>query len=334
MKTSSLGEGQERQLRRPGDADLEPVRGGLVAQARQQPLARAAHRLDAVARPQLLERGERAGHRRRRHPERAGGEDPPRRPRAASRRPAAPRADGRWRATCSTRSGRAARRAAPSCRPGRSASPQRTSSSSSAAPIRSHSARSAAGELGIGELEVAVDVVPDRRDDDRGDVVSPASATAASRRREVVVVVEDRVGVVVGGGPARAGGIDQAPIAVVGAAGDAAPCGRPVGARATVRPSVVASVPFLQNIAQSAWATWSTIVSASSTMRGLGPLRTSPSASCAATAASTGGMAVAEQDRPPRAHQVDVLGAVDVPHAAARAAGEELREVSGHEAAC
>ena len=132
------------------------------------------------------------------------------------------------------------------------------SSSTSAAPIRSHSARMPAGELGVGQLEVALDVVADRRDDDRGDVAAPASATAASSDGEVVVVEEDRVGVVLGRRPARAVRHRPAADAVVGARARTSTLRRPVAERATSAPSVVASVPFLQNIAQSAWATWST----------------------------------------------------------------------------
>ena len=52
---------------------------------------------------------------------------------------------------------------------------------------------------------------------------------------------------------------------------------------------VVASVPFLENIAQSALGTVSTSSSASSTMIGPGPLRQSPRASCRAAASSTRG---------------------------------------------
>lgn len=50
---------------------------------------------------------------------------------------------------------------------------------------------------------------------------------------------------------------------------------------------VVASVPFLAKIAQSACATVSTSSSASSTVRGVGPFTQSPRAAWACTAAST-----------------------------------------------
>src|SRR5207253_750256 len=52
---------------------------------------------------------------------------------------------------------------------------------------------------------------------------------------------------------------------------------------------VVASVPFLENSAQSAWVTRPVSFSASSTMRAVGPLRQSPSAACLRTASSTSG---------------------------------------------
>lgn len=51
----------------------------------------------------------------------------------------------------------------------------------------------------------------------------------------------------------------------------------------------VASVPFLQNIAQAAWPIMPTTDSASSTITPDGPLRQSPSCACARAAASTSG---------------------------------------------
>ena len=64
---------------------------------------------------------------------------------------------------------------------------------------------------------------------------------------------------------------------------------RPVCARAIVQHMVVASVPFLANIAQSACRTVCTSSSARSTMTGPGAFWQSPSAACAAAAASTAG---------------------------------------------
>ena len=51
---------------------------------------------------------------------------------------------------------------------------------------------------------------------------------------------------------------------------------RRVWARAVTRAMEVASVPFLQNIAQSAWVTMPVKASASSTIRPVGPVRVSP----------------------------------------------------------
>jgi len=62
---------------------------------------------------------------------------------------------------------------------------------------------------------------------------------------------------------------------------------RPVAARAIVRASVVASVPFLANMAQSACATVAVSASASSTIRGDGAFWQSASRRCASAAAST-----------------------------------------------
>ena len=59
--------------------------------------------------------------------------------------------------------------------------------------------------------------------------------------------------------------------------------------RATMRLSVVTSVPFLANMAQSAWGTVATNSSPSSTSTGPGPLRQSPWRRCASAAASTTG---------------------------------------------
>ena len=56
---------------------------------------------------------------------------------------------------------------------------------------------------------------------------------------------------------------------------------RRVWARAVVSAMDVASVPFLQNIAQSAWATRAVMASAASTMSAVGPVRVSPLANCA-----------------------------------------------------
>ncbi len=50
---------------------------------------------------------------------------------------------------------------------------------------------------------------------------------------------------------------------------------RRVWARAVTRAMVVASVPFLQNIAQSAWVTMPTKASARSTIRPEGPVMAS-----------------------------------------------------------
>ena len=62
-----------------------------------------------------------------------------------------------------------------------------------------------------------------------------------------------------------------------------------VRARAIVQHMVVASVPVLANIAQSACRTVATSSSARSTRTGPGPFWQSPSAACAVTAASTPG---------------------------------------------
>ena len=51
---------------------------------------------------------------------------------------------------------------------------------------------------------------------------------------------------------------------------------RRVWARAVISAMVVASVPFLQNIAQSAWLTSRVISSASRTISSVGPVRVSP----------------------------------------------------------
>ena len=64
---------------------------------------------------------------------------------------------------------------------------------------------------------------------------------------------------------------------------------RPVPERATVTHTVVASVPFLAKMAQSACSTVSTSNSASSTMRSDGPFWQSASACWRAAAASTAG---------------------------------------------
>ncbi len=50
----------------------------------------------------------------------------------------------------------------------------------------------------------------------------------------------------------------------------------PEWALATIIAMVVASVPFLQKIAQSAWLTWATKASARSTITGAGPVMVSP----------------------------------------------------------
>ena len=89
---------------------------------------------------------------------------------------------------------------------------------------------------------------------------------------------------------------------------------------------VVASVPFLANIAQSAWSTTSTSSSASSTITAPGPFWQSPRARWSRDRGLDGRVAVAEHDRAVAAHEVDVLVAVDVPDAAALARGHELRE--------
>ena len=62
---------------------------------------------------------------------------------------------------------------------------------------------------------------------------------------------------------------------------------RPVAARATARHRLVASVPFLANMAQSAWSTRLVSSSASSTMTPPGPDNVSPRSRCAAAACST-----------------------------------------------
>lgn len=56
-----------------------------------------------------------------------------------------------------------------------------------------------------------------------------------------------------------------------------------------VQHKVVASVPFFWNMAQSAWATVRTSLSASSTIRSDGASRQSPSSAWARAAASTSG---------------------------------------------
>ena len=93
---------------------------------------------------------------------------------------------------------------------------------------------------------------------------------------------------------------------------------RPVCARAIVQHIVVASVPFLANIAQSAWRTVA--------HQQLGQVdhdRARPVLAVAQGGLRRGGglhrrVLVAEHDRAVTAHQVDVLVAVDVPDPRAR----------------
>ena len=120
--------------------------------------------------------------------------------------------------------------------------------------------------------------------------------------------------------------------AVIGAVAPAAILRLPVAPRASVTQVVVASVPFLENIAQSACVTRPTSRSASSTMRSDGPFRQSPCCHLPPRRGVDDGMAVAEHDRPPAAHEVEIFAAVDVPEMAALAAREELR-IAGRQTA-
>ena len=103
----------------------------------------------------------------------------------------------------------------------------------------------------------------------------------------------------------------------------------PVAPRASVTQVVVASVPFLENSAQSACVTRPTSRSASSTMRSVGPFRQSPCSICRRAAVIDGGVAMAEHDRPPAAHEIEIFAAVDIPEMTALAAREKLRIARG-----
>ncbi len=93
---------------------------------------------------------------------------------------------------------------------------------------------------------------------------------------------------------------------------------------------VVASVPFLANIAQSACRTVrDQQLGQVHHDRARGRSGSRPASACAAAAASTGRVLVAEHDRPVAAHQVDVLVAVHVPDPGAAAAAHELRVGGG-----
>lgn len=164
--------------------------------------------------------------------------------------------------------------------------PARTSSITSAAPIRSARARAPRAKAGStsswSSNESCLNGVTMIA------ATSPSTvAAAASRDSSELYANSTRSARSLGVVPAGEG-VHQ------GSAPWYAPCAistlfRPVAALATMRAWVVASVPFLENIAQSALGIRSTSSSASSTMIGPGPLRQSPSAAWRAAASSTRG---------------------------------------------
>ena len=101
---------------------------------------------------------------------------------------------------------------------------------------------------------------------------------------------------------------------------------RLVAARATVTHMVVASVPFLAKIAQSAWSTRFDELLRQLDHDGARSVLAVGQRGLSGGSGLDRGVAVAEDDRSVAAHQIDVLVAVDVPHVATLASGHELRE--------
>ena len=189
----------------------------------------------------------------------------------------------------------------------------------------------ALGELRVGVLEVALDVVADRSDHDGRDVVRAGLGDGGLERREVVVLEVDACSRGPRGSCRAPPGASTSWRCRGRSRARSAPCAARVADRATTTPSVVASVPFLQNMAQSACGTWST--------KRLGQLdhERGRAVQDVADRGLLGGrlvdlrVPVAEQVGTPRAHEVDVLVAVDVPDPTALAALEELRELRRQE---
>jgi hypothetical protein len=295
----------------------------LLAQAVLETLPGAAHRVERVGLAQDAERGQSPGHRCRRHPERTGRED------AVGALAQAVGAEqgpermpvGKRLAPCAEVWPHAERLpAAAQVEPRTAADLVDHQDGADAVADRPQPL----GELGGRRLEVAVDVVADRGYDDRRHVVGIRRVDGRLDRRKVVVLEQDRVGVVLRRRARRVGAGRPARDAVVGTARQQhlAPPGRRPGhddpERRGVRAVLAEHRPIrVGHLVHEHLAELH--------HQGRRPVQDVAHGRLRRDRLLDARVAVPEQDRSPRAHQVDVLVAVHVPDTAALTARVELR---------